>query len=82
MTTPCGEFGVGAVALLLAHFVSNGHFTHVWLVGGVFNGVHALALAELEGEARIKQHSTTAEALRVARGMRAYRTLLTHFSQR
>ena len=56
MATPCGEFGVGAVALLLAHFVSNGHFTHVWLVGGVFNGVHALVIGGdvggREGEGR------------------------------
>ena len=44
MATPCGQFGVGAVALLLAHFISNGHFTHVRLVGGVFNGVHTLVI--------------------------------------
>jgi hypothetical protein len=36
----------------------------------------------LDGEARNKLHSTTAEALRVGRNMGAYRTLLTHFSQR
>ena len=35
-----------------------------------------------KGEARNKLHSTTAEALRVGRNMGAYRTLLTHFSQR
>jgi hypothetical protein len=29
-----------------------------------------------------KKHSTSQEALDVARGMRAYRTILTHFSQR
>ena len=33
-------------------------------------------------DAKLKQHSTTGEALSIGRRMRAYRTLLTHFSQR
>jgi len=33
-------------------------------------------------QAARKRHSTTAEALGVARAMAAYRTVLTHFSQR
>lgn len=36
----------------------------------------------LEQQARQKRHSTTAEALEVARRMGAYRCILTHFSQR
>lgn len=36
----------------------------------------------LVGEARKKRHSTTTEAMDVARRMGAYRTVLTHFSQR
>lgn len=36
----------------------------------------------LEGEARKKRHSTSVEAIDVARRMGAYRTILTHFSQR
>lgn len=36
----------------------------------------------LDAHALRKRHSTSAEALSVARRMRAYRTLLTHFSQR
>jgi hypothetical protein len=38
--------------------------------------------SSLDSEARFKQHSTTAEALRVGRNMGAYRVVLTHFSQR
>ena len=38
--------------------------------------------AELTEHAKIKKHSTTEEALQVAAGMGAYRTILTHFSQR
>ena len=37
---------------------------------------------ELIDHARSKKHSTTEEALQVAASMRAYRTILTHFSQR
>ena len=37
---------------------------------------------ELQEEAIIKKHSTTAEALGVAASAGAYRTLLTHFSTR
>ncbi|KAF9159871.1 Zinc phosphodiesterase ELAC protein 2 [Actinomortierella ambigua] len=37
---------------------------------------------DMEDEARIKNHSTTDEAIRVGEGMRAQFTLLTHFSQR
>lgn len=33
-------------------------------------------------DAKLKQHSTIGEALSIGRRMRAYRTLLTHFSQR
>jgi ribonuclease Z len=33
-------------------------------------------------QAQAKRHSTTSEALAVAADMRAYRTILTHFSQR
>jgi len=36
----------------------------------------------LVGEARKKRHSTTSEAMEVGRRMGAYRTVLTHFSQR
>ena len=36
----------------------------------------------LENEARLKAHSTTAEAIGVGRKMGAHRVLLTHFSQR
>jgi ribonuclease Z len=35
-----------------------------------------------EKEARARAHSTISEALRVGRNMKAYRTVLTHFSQR
>lgn len=38
--------------------------------------------AELIEHAKIKKHSTTEEALQVAAAMGAYRTVLTHFSQR
>lgn len=37
---------------------------------------------EMQGDAHAKRHCTTAEALEVARDMRAKRILLTHFSQR
>lgn len=37
---------------------------------------------ELEGHARAKKHSTTVEALQMAQAMGAYRTVLTHLSQR
>ena len=37
---------------------------------------------ELENHARLKKHSTTVEALQVAQAMGAYRTVLTHLSQR
>lgn len=36
----------------------------------------------LEGQARAKRHSTSREASQVAQAMGAYRTILTHFSQR
>ena len=36
----------------------------------------------LESEARRKRHSTSVEAIDVAQRMGAYRTILTHFSQR
>ena len=36
----------------------------------------------LVGEARKKRHSTSTEAVEVAARMGAYRTILTHFSQR
>ncbi|KAF9974037.1 Zinc phosphodiesterase ELAC protein 2 [Actinomortierella ambigua] len=37
---------------------------------------------DMESEARLKNHSTTDEAIRVGEGMNAQFTLLTHFSQR
>ena len=37
---------------------------------------------ELIGEAKLKRHSTTGEAVGVGRRAGAYRTILTHFSQR
>eukprot|EP01084_Bolivina_argentea_P249198 417062_1 len=36
----------------------------------------------MQGEALSRMHSTTSEAVEVGRKMRAYRTILTHFSQR
>ena len=42
----------------------------------------ARVLARLKQEAESKRHSTIGEAMDVARRMGAYRTLLTHFSQR
>ena len=37
---------------------------------------------ELIGEARAKRHSTTGEAVGIGQRAGAYRTILTHFSQR
>eukprot|EP00180_Rhodochaete_pulchella_P002331 Plantae.Rhodophyta-Rhodochaete_pulchella.ctg35352.p1 GENE.Plantae.Rhodophyta-Rhodochaete_pulchella.ctg35352~~Plantae.Rhodophyta-Rhodochaete_pulchella.ctg35352.p1 ORF type:complete len:456 (+),score=73.84 Plantae.Rhodophyta-Rhodochaete_pulchella.ctg35352:38-1369(+) len=45
--------------------------------------IHEATMAtEMQEEAREKYHSTTREALEVARVAGAYRTILTHFSQR
>ena len=45
--------------------------------------IHEATFApELEGHAWMKKHSTSSEALQVAQGMGAYRTILTHLSQR
>lgn len=45
--------------------------------------IHEATFApELQGHAWMKKHSTSVEAMQVAQGMGAYRTILTHLSQR